>query len=234
MNLACNVVQDLLPLYHDGVCSEESKALVQEHIATCARCKNYLHNLKEENAPDQPESAKPLAAIGKAWKKSIKKALVKGLLIAFMICAVLFGGFVAVTQWQFIEVSAHAMSVSEIYQLQDGRIIYKLEVPDGVYCNDWKFAYTEDGSMYKIPVTALINTAQLQGFTSELDYYQIIDVGENNASRKAQGLPPVTKWYIGSPNLGSALLIYEEGITLEPAPAELEERYGSEPRNELG
>ena len=62
----------------------------------------------------------------------------------------------------------------------------------------------------------------------------MIDVGENNAWRSAQGLPPITKWYIGSPNVGSALLIYEEGMTLESAPAELEERYGIEPRYDLG
>ena len=152
MKLPCNVVQDLLPLYHDGVCSEESKELVQEHIATCAECKDFLHALKEDAAPDKVDAAGSLSAIGKAWKKSTKKALVKGLLIAFLICAVLFGSFVLATQWKFIEVSAHAMSVSEIYQLQDGRIIYKLNVPEGVYCNDWKFAYTEDGAVIRFPL----------------------------------------------------------------------------------
>lgn len=226
MKVSCNVIQDLLPLYHDGVCSEESRQIVQEHIATCAQCKDYLHSLKEDAAPDKVDAAKVLSAIGSAWKKSTKMALVKGLLIAFLICSVLFSAFVAATQWDFIEVSAHEMGVSEIYQLRDGRIIYKLDVPDGVYCRDWEFAYTEDGGMYKIPVTSLINTAQLQGFESQLSTYQMIDAGENNAWRKAQGLGPITKWYIGSPDLSSALLIYEIGMELEPAPAELEARYG--------
>lgn len=226
MKLPCNVVQDLLPLYHDGVCSEESKNLVQEHIATCAQCKDFLHDLKEDAAPDKVDAAGSLSAIGKAWKKSTTKALVTGLLIAFLICGIFFGTFVLLTQWKFIEVSALEMSVSEIYQLQDGRIIYKLDVPDSVYCRDWKFEYTEDGGMYKIPVTSLINTAQLQGYDSDLNNYQIIDVGENNAWRKAQGLGPITKWYIGRPRLISTLLIYEEGMVLEPAPAELEARYG--------
>lgn len=226
MKLSCNVIQDLLPLYHDGVCSEESKDLVQAHIATCAQCKDYLHSLKEDAAPDKVDAAGVLSAIGSAWKKSTKTALVKGLLIAFMICAVLFGAFVAATQWNFIEVSAHEMSVSEIYQLQDGRILYKLDVPEGVGCRDWKFEYTEDGGIYKVPVTALINTAQLQGFVSDLNNYQMIDAGETNAWRKAQGLSPITRWYIGSPSLSSALLIYEEGMILDPAPADLEARYG--------
>ena len=53
----------------------------------------------------------------------------------------------------------------------------------------------------------------------------MIDPGENNAWRQAQGLEPVTRWYLGSPDV-SALLIYEEGMALEPAPEHLEAIYG--------
>ena len=226
MNLPCNVVQDLLPLYHDGVCSEESKELVQEHIATCAQCKDYLHQLKEEAAPDKIDTAKPLLSIQMSWNKQKRNALIKGLMIALLIGAMLFTSFVLATQWHFIEISTHEMSVTEIYQLKDGRIIYKLDVPEGVYCVHWKFIYTEDGGHYKIPVTTLISTSQLQGFESHLDDYLLIDAGETNAWLKSQGRSPVTKWYIGNPELSSALLIYAEGMPLEPAPAELEAKYG--------
>lgn len=225
MKLPCNVVQDLLPLYHDGVCSEESTELVQEHIATCAQCKDYLHSLKEDAAPDKVDAAGVLSAIGSAWKKSTKKALVKGLLIAFLICAVLVGAFVTATQWKFIEISSPDIKVSEIYQLQDGRIIYKLDVPSTVYCRDFRFTHL-DGCDYKIPVRSLIEVGALDGWDSLLNEYQMIDPGENNAWRKSQGLDPVTKWYLGSPDSVSALLIYEEGMTLSPAPTELEVRYG--------
>ena len=29
------IVWDLLPLYHDGVCSEKSRAAVEEHLTAC-------------------------------------------------------------------------------------------------------------------------------------------------------------------------------------------------------
>ena len=32
----CNIIHDLLPLYADDVCSEESRALVEEHSKSCA------------------------------------------------------------------------------------------------------------------------------------------------------------------------------------------------------
>ena len=226
MKLSCDVIQDLLPLYHDGVCSEESKTIVEEHIATCAACKDMLHGLREESAPDTVDAASILKNIGKAWKRHLKKAWLKGLAVAFLICGVLLGSFVLATQWNFVEISTHAMEVAEIYQLQDGRILYKMDIPDGLYCNEWKFVYTEDGGMYKIPFNALINTAWLQGFESTLGKYQMIDPGENNAWRKAQGLSPVTKWYMGSPE-NNPLLIYEEGMVVEPAPEHLEAIYGA-------
>ena len=28
----CEMVRDLLPLYHDGICSDSSKKIVEEHI----------------------------------------------------------------------------------------------------------------------------------------------------------------------------------------------------------
>ena len=34
-----DIVQDLLPLYHDGVCSERSRAAVEAHLQTCETCR---------------------------------------------------------------------------------------------------------------------------------------------------------------------------------------------------
>ncbi len=38
MPVSCKVIQDLLPLYLDGVSSKESSALVEMHLAQCAQC----------------------------------------------------------------------------------------------------------------------------------------------------------------------------------------------------
>lgn len=39
MNVNCEIVQDLLPLYEDGVCSESSRAAIEEHLKTCETCR---------------------------------------------------------------------------------------------------------------------------------------------------------------------------------------------------
>ena len=36
------IAQDLLPLYHDGVCSERSRAAVEAHLKTCEDCRAAL------------------------------------------------------------------------------------------------------------------------------------------------------------------------------------------------
>ena len=41
-NLSCKMIEDILPLYVDGVCSEESRAAVEEHLAQCESCREKL------------------------------------------------------------------------------------------------------------------------------------------------------------------------------------------------
>src|SRR5699024_4093869 len=45
MNVPCGLIQDLLPLYYDEVCSQESRSLVEEHLAECPACRQRLADL---------------------------------------------------------------------------------------------------------------------------------------------------------------------------------------------
>ena len=42
MKLSCNVIRDLLPLYAENLTSEESNALVDEHLCGCDECAKQL------------------------------------------------------------------------------------------------------------------------------------------------------------------------------------------------
>ena len=48
MKISCKIIEDLLPLYHDGVCSEESKIVVREHLKDCERFKDVLNTITNE------------------------------------------------------------------------------------------------------------------------------------------------------------------------------------------
>lgn len=47
MKYPCNMIQDLLPLYHDGVCSQESQEIIESHLAECSACKEYYTIMRE-------------------------------------------------------------------------------------------------------------------------------------------------------------------------------------------
>ena len=47
MKTSCGVIRDLLPLYADDACSEESRTLVEEHLAECPACAEELAQLRE-------------------------------------------------------------------------------------------------------------------------------------------------------------------------------------------
>lgn len=100
MKMQCNVIQDLLPLYHDRICSTESRALVEEHLKECEACKTLLSKIDAEleHPETGAEEAGPLKALRSAWEKSKTKSFIKGTLIAVIICAVLVGVYIGLTQ----------------------------------------------------------------------------------------------------------------------------------------
>ena len=46
MNYPCGIIRDLLPLYIDDVCNEESKQAVQNHLSGCEKCRSYYEAMK--------------------------------------------------------------------------------------------------------------------------------------------------------------------------------------------
>lgn len=50
MKINCNVVQDLMQLYVEGLLSKDSETLVEEHLAECELCRTKLAELQSINA----------------------------------------------------------------------------------------------------------------------------------------------------------------------------------------
>ena len=222
MKIPCELIQDVLPLYHDGVCSDVSKTIVEEHLQNCGKCQTFLQAIDVEvNAPADAEEVKPLQAIKKTWSKEKKRAWVKGFAIAALIFILLNTCFAALTQWRFIEVTTQGMTVAEIYRLKDGRILYRLDTPSNTWSCSFEFGRGPDNESFKIPMRAVVERSEIRGWPSYLDDYMMIDEEESNAWERANGYPETKRWYIGAPD--DCLLIYEVGMELKPAPEHLEE-----------
>lgn len=81
MKYNCEIIKDLLPLYCDGVCSDASKAAVEEHIEECGGCNEVYKNLTADslcpviNTDDEENKVR--------FMKDIKnKLLIKKIIIA--------------------------------------------------------------------------------------------------------------------------------------------------------
>ena len=48
MNTSCEIILDLIPLYLDDVCSEDSKRIVEKHISECESCRREFSGMKHE------------------------------------------------------------------------------------------------------------------------------------------------------------------------------------------
>ena len=93
MKLSCEVIKDLLPLYFDKVCSEESCSLVEEHLTQCAQCENELKKLEMDlEKPSMSEGeVKTMKRISVEWKKDKKISFARGsMLISALAAAICF------------------------------------------------------------------------------------------------------------------------------------------------
>ena len=96
MKLDCEVIRDLLPLYADQACSEQSRALVNEHLLDCADCRDTLQKLKEneiENGLKQEKDSVLQYGIRQFKKRTaaVGSAVSGAFLIPILICLYLFG-----------------------------------------------------------------------------------------------------------------------------------------------
>lgn len=92
MRLSCEVIRDLLPLYYDKVCSEESSSLIEEHLAKCPQCVDELQKLKMnlENPAISDGKIRVMGNISEKWKRDKRVSFTKGSMLvsalAAMIC----------------------------------------------------------------------------------------------------------------------------------------------------
>lgn len=95
MKISCEIVQDLLPLYCDGVCSQDSRQVVEAHLKDCEKCRADRHFMEQdvETSSVQTNDDKIVKAAAAAWKKGKTRAFIKGCLIALLSIAVLVVGY---------------------------------------------------------------------------------------------------------------------------------------------
>ena len=88
MKNECDIVQDLLFSYNDGILSETSKELVDEHLKKCEECKKILEEIRKEN--DEKKQIKEIDFFKNIKKNINKKNIIILVIFIILIIVVIF------------------------------------------------------------------------------------------------------------------------------------------------
>lgn len=230
MRLSCNVICDLLPLYRDGVCADETRALVEEHLADCAACRAELAALDAplgQTAEERREVC-ALDGVAKTWRRGKLRAFAKGCAVTALLCAALFGLFSLLVGWHAsVPYDLTDMRVYDRCVLPDGRIAYRLDYPGDRYM-EYSFREGENGEKYKIPYHSLTGLGEQGNRDWQSGDWHLYDWEEENIARVRDGAQTTTAYYWGEGD--DAVLIWQQGMDLPRATdeqlAEIAARFG--------
>ena len=88
MKNECDIVRDLLFSYCDGVLSQTSKELVEEHLKNCENCRNILEEIKQDDKSQKQK--KEIDFLKNIKKKLNKKNIIISITLIFLACIVIF------------------------------------------------------------------------------------------------------------------------------------------------
>ena len=135
MTYPCGIIRDLLPLYIDDVCNEESKQAVHNHLTECEKCRICYEAMKstesfEDKRSDHSEDSKMVISL-KNVKNTINKKIrnivlcaVAAVLVVIVGFNLLFNAAIKNVSLEDITVSANVYSLAELIKSPAG------EVPD--------------------------------------------------------------------------------------------------------
>lgn len=140
MNKDCDIVRDLLPLYAEGMTSEASNKMIEEHLKTCEECSQILKSLKEDPLPaDEPEEV-PMQAFARTYRKK-KRSL------AVLIAAAAASFLIALYAWLSTPQYLHyGQAVETTEQQSSGLLIRFTDAVHHVSVSD--YINPDDGKTY--------------------------------------------------------------------------------------
>lgn len=156
MKITCDVIQDLMPSYIDGILSEDSQALVEEHMGTCQECRKMLEIMKGEQGKEQAQMRASVTSTAErgvggtdnagknigsaaALKKIRKKLLVRRVLTAAV--AVILTLIVAAAGYNHWYFNEKYMTLDDSGMYVKNNSLYS----SSNLINRMKVQYTEDG-----------------------------------------------------------------------------------------
>lgn len=94
MNISCNVIRDILPLYAEDMVCDETKKLVDEHLCGCDECTKELAALKKKESIPVSADTAPMEHIRKSIRK---RQILTTVCVIMTIVSLIWSGMVFMT-----------------------------------------------------------------------------------------------------------------------------------------
>ncbi|WP_153723337.1 zf-HC2 domain-containing protein [Sporosarcina cascadiensis] len=223
--MSCEIIKDILPLYYDGVCSDDSKKMVEEHMLNCDHCKCELDRMQDEIKVPKSEIQKyrnegeVIRNITNAWKRTKVKSFIRGIIITIILFSLITLGYNRLFHWNITKVPTSVVEVTQVSELTDGKIVFHVELTDGYALNETIYNIDKDGKFYVTPVRPIVKKKAQSpyGLANDFDFIDIEEAEENNGGKKINAL------YYGTPE--DNILIWKKGMNLPKASEEIENMF---------
>lgn len=213
----CNVYQDLITLYVDELCSDDSKKIVEEHLETCQKCQELYGTMSKEmnitllSNNENMEKEKFKTDLEKTWNKYKKKSFLKILSVCLSLIVILSIGFYMLI-FKYYNINKDNVIINDISMLSDKSITCEILTKKG---NGWKNSRITpvDNNLYITIQSTVLD--QENNSPPYVSYVRIdIDHYENEYNTEIEGV------YYGTPE--ENILIWKEGMAISDARKEIE------------
>lgn len=97
--ISCDIIQDLLPLYEDGCCSEASRDLVEEHLKECKVCQEKSIRCNTDISFSEDETCDPEEKVIKKGIRRMKRIRAIGI-GALLVCIAVISIIIPIVNYQ--------------------------------------------------------------------------------------------------------------------------------------
>ena len=123
-DLPCEVVNDLLPLYHDGIVSSDTGIMIESHLDHCEKCRTELDSIcngdKIEKGIIEYNKETSFNMFRNGVSAIRKKGTIRGVLIASAIVAVVLGSFIFLRTNSVIKVPFDQLKIDDVIRYDLG------------------------------------------------------------------------------------------------------------------
>ncbi|RCX15368.1 putative zinc finger protein [Fontibacillus phaseoli] len=218
-----NIIRDLLPLYIDKVCSEETITMVEAHLETSKSLREELDKMRadlripRDERQENRKDAETIKEISRFWNRSKWKSFLKGAAISVLVCGVLLLGYIGLFRWSIVPVPSEVIAISDVGRLENGKIAYHIALTDGYESNRAKFEMDEEGNFYVVPYRPLIKSKAKVDIA--VSYYSTLDYENYVYSEKYDG-KEISALYYGKPE--DSVLVWKKGSDVPAASEKVE------------